>query len=104
MEVMYGGLSGRPIGDGLDGHSWWPAFVNIPTEYLETYYPLRVEYYQTGKDSGGAGLHRGGNCNEKLYTFLSSGTVSIHDIRNSRGELKSFDYGNRDEIVANRRI
>lgn len=214
MEVMYGGLPGRPIGDGLDGHSWWPAFVNIPTEYLETYYPLRVEYYRTGKDSGGAGLHRGGNCNEKLYTFLSSGTVSIHDdraalqpwginggepgsssyklliknggqekivleskvdhievqkgdqllfvtggsggwgdplsrepekvrldvirqlasiekaresygvvlesesfeinqeqtealrqeIRNSRGELKSFDYGNRDEIVANRQI
>ncbi|MFT9846259.1 hydantoinase B/oxoprolinase family protein [Aneurinibacillus sp. REN35] len=81
MEVMYGGLPGRPIGDGLDGHSWWPAFVNIPTEYLETYYPLRVEYYRTGMDSGGAGLHRGGNCNEKLYTFLSSGIVSIHDDR-----------------------
>lgn len=81
MEVMYGGLPGRPIGDGIDGHAWWPAFVNIPTEYLETYYPLRVEYYRTGQDSGGAGLHRGGNCNEKLYTFLSSGTVSIHDDR-----------------------
>lgn len=81
MEVMYGGLPGRPIGDGLDGHSWWPGFVNIPTEYLETYYPLRVEYYRTGMDSGGAGFHRGGNCNEKLYTFLSDGTVSIHDDR-----------------------
>ncbi|MEH7524357.1 hydantoinase B/oxoprolinase family protein [Bacillus sp. JJ1503] len=81
MEVMYGGLPGRPIGDGLDGHSWWPAFVNIPTEYLETYYPLRVEYYRTGIDSGGAGLHRGGNCNEKLYTCLARGTVSIHDDR-----------------------
>lgn len=81
MEVMYGGLPGRPIGDGIDGHAWWPAFVNIPTEYLETYYPLRVEYYRTGQDSGGAGFHRGGNCNEKLYTFLSSGTVSIHDDR-----------------------
>lgn len=81
MEVMYGGLPGRPIGDGLDGHSWWPAFVNIPTEYLETYYPLRLEYYQTGIDTGGAGLHRGGNCNEKLYTCLASGTVSIHDDR-----------------------
>ncbi|TLS36252.1 hydantoinase B/oxoprolinase family protein [Pseudalkalibacillus caeni] len=83
MEVMYGGLPGRPIGDGLDGHSWWPAFVNIPTEYLETYYPLRVEYYQTGTDSGGAGLHRGGNCNEKLYTCLAKGSVSIHDDRST---------------------
>ncbi|UTR10259.1 hydantoinase B/oxoprolinase family protein [Evansella sp. LMS18] len=83
MEVMYGGLPGRPIGDGLDGHSWWPAFVNIPTEYLETYYPLLVNYYRTGKDSGGAGLHRGGNCNEKLYTCLATGTVSIHDDRST---------------------
>lgn len=81
MEVMYGGLPGRPIGDGLDGHSWWPAFVNIPTEYLETYYPLLVEYYQTGTDSGGAGKHRGGNCNEKMYTCLADGLVSIHDDR-----------------------
>ncbi|RHW38305.1 hydantoinase B/oxoprolinase family protein [Lysinibacillus yapensis] len=81
MEVMYGGLPGRPIGDGLDGHSWWPAFVNIPTEYLETYYPLMVNYYKTGTDSGGAGKHRGGNCNEKLYTILASGQVSIHDDR-----------------------
>ncbi|WDL97604.1 hydantoinase B/oxoprolinase family protein [Alicyclobacillus sp. ALC3] len=81
MEVMYGGLPGRPIGDGLDGHSWWPAFVNIPTEYLETYYPLRVEYYRTGRDSGGAGKHRGGNCNEKMYTCLADGSVSIHDDR-----------------------
>ncbi|MCP8970096.1 hydantoinase B/oxoprolinase family protein [Ectobacillus ponti] len=83
MEVMYGGLPGRPIGDGLDGHSWWPAFVNIPTEYLETYYPLRVELYETGMDSGGAGFHRGGNCNRKLYTCLAAGTVSIHDDRSS---------------------
>ena len=81
MEVMYGGLPGRPFADGLDGHSWWPAFVNIPTEYLETYYPLRVEYYRTGIDSGGAGKYRGGNCNEKLYTCLAQGTVSIHDDR-----------------------
>lgn len=81
MEVMYGGLPGRPIADGLDGHSWWPAFVNIPTEYLETYYPLLVNEYKTGMDSGGAGLHRGGNCNEKTYTFLADGIVSIHDDR-----------------------
>lgn len=81
MEVMYGGLPGRPHADGIDGHSWWPAFVNIPTEYLETYYPLLVNEYRTGKDTGGAGKHRGGNCNQKVYTFLASGTVSIHDDR-----------------------
>ncbi len=81
VEILFGGLPGRPIGDGIDGHSWIPAFVNIPSEYLENYYPLRVEYCRTGIDSGGAGLHRGGNCTEKLYTCLAKGTVAIHDDR-----------------------
>ena len=40
MEILYGGIPGRPIGDGMDGHSWWPLFQNIPSEYLETYYPM----------------------------------------------------------------
>ena len=47
MEILYGGIPGRPIGDGMDGHSWWPLFENIPTEYLEAYYPLRVDGYTT---------------------------------------------------------
>lgn len=81
MEVLYGGLPGRPFADGMDGHSWWPGFVNIPTEYLETYYPLLVDYYRTGIDSGGAGLFRGGNCNEKMYTCLVDGVVSVLDDR-----------------------
>ena len=55
MEILYGGIPGRPIGDGMDGHSWWPLFENIPTEYLEAYYPLRVDGYTTVTDSGGAG-------------------------------------------------
>ena len=81
MEISYGGIPGRPIGDGMDGHSWWPLFENIPTEYLESYYPIRVDGYTTVKDSGGAGLHRGGNGIEKRYTYLEPGEVSIHDDR-----------------------
>ncbi|MDP4668027.1 MAG: hydantoinase B/oxoprolinase family protein [Gaiellales bacterium] len=81
MEILYGGIPGRPIGDGMDGHSWWPLFENIPTEYLETYYPLRVDGYTTITDSGGPGLHRGGNGVEKRYVYLEPGQVSIHDDR-----------------------
>jgi N-methylhydantoinase B len=81
MEILYGGIPGRPIGDGMDGHSWWPLFENIPTEYLEAYYPLRVDGYTTVTDSGGAGLHRGGNGVEKRYVYLEPGQVSIHDDR-----------------------
>ncbi len=81
MEINYGGLPGRPIGDGIDGHSWWPLFENIPTEYLESYYPLRVKSYTGIRDSGGAGFHRGGNGIEKIYEYLEPGEVSIHDDR-----------------------
>jgi N-methylhydantoinase B len=81
MEILYGGIPGRPIGDGMDGHSWWPLFENIPTEYLEAYYPLRIDGYTTITDSGGAGLHRGGNGVEKRYVYLEPGEVSIHDDR-----------------------
>ena len=81
MEILYGGIPGRPIGDGMDGHSWWPLFENIPTEYLEAYYPMRIDGYTTVTDSGGAGLHRGGNGVEKRYVYLEPGEVSIHDDR-----------------------
>jgi N-methylhydantoinase B len=81
MEILYGGIPGRPMGDGLDGHSWWPLFQNIPSEYLETYYPMLVDGYTTIIDSGGAGKHRGGNGVEKIFYFLEDGEISIHDDR-----------------------
>jgi N-methylhydantoinase B len=81
MEILYGGIPGRPMGDGMDGHSWWPLFQNIPSEYLETYYPLRIEGYTSIIDTGGAGKHRGGNGVEKVFLLLEEGEVSIHDDR-----------------------
>ena len=81
MEILYGGIPGRPVGDGMDGHSWWPLFENIPSEYLESYYPMRIDAYRSIPDTGGAGLHRGGNGVEKVYRLLEEGEVSIHDDR-----------------------
>ena len=81
MEILYGGIPGRPVGDGMDGHSWWPLFENIPSEYLESYYPMRIEAYRSIPDTGGPGLHRGGNGVEKVYRLLEAGEVSIHDDR-----------------------
>ena len=83
MEILYGGIPGRPIGDGMDGHSWWPLFQNIPSEYLETYYPMLIEGYTTIIDTGGAGKHRGGNGVEKIYLLLEEGDISIHDDRHA---------------------
>jgi N-methylhydantoinase B len=81
MDISFGGIPGRPMGDGMDAHSWWPLFENIPSEYLETYYPITVLEYGSLMDSGGAGFHRGGNGVHKVYRFESDGEIAIHDDR-----------------------
>jgi N-methylhydantoinase B len=81
LEILYGGIPARPVGDGLDGHSWWPLFKAVPTEYLEKYYPIEIESYRARTDSGGAGYNRGGHGVAKTYRFLSDGTISFQDDR-----------------------
>ena len=80
-QIGFGGIPGRPAGDGPDGHSLWPAFTNVPNEFLEAYFPLRIVKYETIADSGGPGLHRGGNGLSMGYQFLEPGEISIHDDR-----------------------
>ena len=80
-QIGFGGIPGRPMGDGADGHSLWPSFTNVPNEFLESYFPLRIEIYETIPDSGGAGLNRGGNGVRVGYKFLEKGEISIHDDR-----------------------
>jgi N-methylhydantoinase B len=81
FQIGFGGIPGRPIGDGPDGHSLWPGFTNVPNEFIESYFPLRIEKYETIIDSGGAGLHRGGNGLRVAYRFLCDGDIGIHDER-----------------------
>ena len=40
-----------------------------------------IERYETVADSGGAGLHRGGNGIDMVYRFLAAGHIAIHDDR-----------------------
>ena len=81
FQIGFGGIPGRPLGDGPDGHSLWPNFTNVPNEFLERYFPLRIERYETVPDSGGAGLHRGGNGINMVYRFIEPGVIAIHDDR-----------------------
>ena len=81
FQIGFGGIPGRPIGDGPDGHSLWPGFTNVPNEFIEAYFPLRIMQYEPIVDSGGAGLHRGGNGLSVAYQFLVDGQVGIHDDR-----------------------
>ena len=81
FQIGFGGIPGKPFGDGPDGHSLWPGFTNVPNEFLERYFPLRIERYEALADTGGAGRFRGGNGIHMSYRFLATGTVSIHDDR-----------------------
>jgi N-methylhydantoinase B len=81
FQIGFGGIPGRPLGDGPDGHSLWPGFTNVPNEFLERYFPMVIERYETVADSGGAGLHRGGNGIHMSYRFLEPGAIAIHDDR-----------------------
>ncbi|MGC8512906.1 MAG: hydantoinase B/oxoprolinase family protein [Acidimicrobiales bacterium] len=80
-QIGFGGIPGRPFGDGPDGYSLWPSFTNVPNEFLESYFPLVIERYETVADSGGPGFYRGGNGIDVAYRFLEAGQVSIHDDR-----------------------
>jgi len=81
FQIGFGGIPGRPFGDGADGHSLWPGFTNVPNEFLERYFPMVIERYETVPDSGGAGRYRGGNGILMSYRFTEAGSISIHDDR-----------------------
>jgi N-methylhydantoinase B len=81
FQIGFGGIPGKASGDGPDGHSLWPKFRNIPNEYIEAYYPVRVERFESIADTGGPGLHRGGNGVRTEYSFVVPGEISIHDDR-----------------------
>jgi N-methylhydantoinase B len=88
MEILYGGIPALPGKDGLDGHSWWPEFLGVPAEYMESYYPLIIEEYSARRDSCGAGEFRGGCGVKKVYRFLADGTLTYQDDR-----AHTYPYG-----------
>jgi N-methylhydantoinase B len=59
-EVLGGGSGGRYYADGSDAVHIVPDSKNLPVEFTETRFPLRVERLALATDSGGAGTRRGG--------------------------------------------
>jgi N-methylhydantoinase B len=53
----------------------------VPNEFLESYFPLRIDIYETIADTGGPGKNRGGNGLRIGYRCLEPGEISIHDDR-----------------------
>jgi N-methylhydantoinase B len=69
-EVLGGGSGGRYYADGEDTIHVVPDSRNLPTEFTEGRFPLRVERLGLAMDSGGAGRYRGGCGYEKHIRVL----------------------------------
>src|SRR5215203_3767532 len=69
-EVLGGGSGGRYYADGEDTIHVVPDSRNLPTEFTESRFPLRIERLGLAMDSGGAGKFRGGLGYEKHVRML----------------------------------
>jgi N-methylhydantoinase B len=77
-ETIAGGLGGSPQTDGASGHhAHMTNSLNTPVEALEYAYPFRMVRYAVRKDSGGAGLHRGGDGLVREIELLGDAQVTL---------------------------
>ena len=77
-ETVAGGMGARPQADGLSAvHTHMTNSLNTPVEALEFAYPLRVRRYAIRRDSGGGGLHRGGNGIVREVELLTNAQLTL---------------------------
>src|SRR3954462_1644846 len=79
-EVLGGGSGGRPWADGSDTIHVVPDSKNLPVEFTETRFPLRVESLALAPDSGGPGKRRGGlGYRKEIRTLADCYFLSVAD-------------------------
>jgi N-methylhydantoinase B len=79
-EILGGGSGGRYYADGSDTIHVVPESRNLPAEFVETRFPVRVERLGLATDSGGAGQFRGGLGYRKEIRVLADATfMSVAD-------------------------
>ena len=77
-ETVCGGTGAGPGYDGADAvHSHMTNTRITDIEIIERRYPIRVERFSIRKNSGGAGLWRGGNGVVRELTFLEPMELSL---------------------------
>ncbi len=77
-ETIGGGMGAGSNGDGLSAvQTHMTNTRNTPIESLEMHYPLRLRRYALRDESGGAGLHGGGDGIIREYEFLADTTVTL---------------------------
>jgi len=77
-ETIAGGMGASPRAAGLSArHTHMTNSWNTPVEAFEHQYPLRIESYRVRNNSGGAGLHRGGDGIVREFRFLAPAEVTL---------------------------
>jgi N-methylhydantoinase B len=85
-ETIAGGMGARPSKDGVSGiHTHMTNSLNTPAEALEYAYPIRLRQYSLRANSGGAGLHTGGDGIIREIEVLTDAQVTMLADRCSRG-------------------
>ncbi|TVP55759.1 MAG: hydantoinase B/oxoprolinase family protein [Gemmatimonadales bacterium] len=85
-ETAGGGMGAGPDGPGLSAvHVHMSNTLNTPIEALEHAYPFRVRQYGIRRESGGRGLHRGGEGLVRTLEFLAPANVTLLSERRRSG-------------------
>jgi N-methylhydantoinase B len=85
-ETIAGGMGARPTKDGVSGvHTHMTNSLNTPAEALENAYPVRLRKYSLRPNSGGTGLHEGGDGIIREIEVLTDAQVTLLADRRSRG-------------------
>lgn len=85
-ETIAGGMGARAGMDGLSAvHSHMTNSWNTPIEVFEQTYPVRVREYSIRRNSGGAGISRGGDGIVRELEFLTPMQAAILSDRRDRG-------------------
>ena len=85
-ETIAGGMGASSRFDGWSAvHTHMTNSWNTPIEAFEHQYPVRVRRYRIRANSGGAGLHRGGEGIVREFEFLAPCEATILSDRRARG-------------------
>jgi N-methylhydantoinase B len=90
-ETIAGGMGASSIKDGVSGvHTHMTNSLNTPAEALEYAYPIRLRKYSLRSNSGGEGLHTGGDGIVREIEVLTDVQVTLLADRRSRGPYGLF--------------
>ncbi len=77
-ETIAGGMGARPTKAGVSGvHTHMTNSLNTPAEALEYAYPIRLRQYSLRSNSGGKGVHAGGDGIVREIEVLTDAQVTL---------------------------